>query len=199
MQNKNNRAEIVFKWWHRLHSVQNLELLACNRNTTGTDSLGLFCLVTGAKRSLVNMEQHSIVFIYCTTLFVAPLFQSFTHNFSKLHCFFVCSVWKMCSGAQRSMRHFDNLTRDSFCCCCCCCRHDTNPDPERTRDFQGKSWRVCVLWPALPQCSANTKRPKGGNMQIDSEQINRSKYDNTLNVIKLVFFLAENQCKKYYI
>lgn len=47
-----------------------------------------------------------------------------------------------------------------------------------------------MLWPALPQCSANTERPEGGNMQIDSEQINRSKYENTLNVIKLVFFLA---------
>lgn len=35
-------------------------------------------------------------------------------------------------------------------------------------------------------------------MQIDSEQINRSKYESALNVIKLVFSQAENQCKKYF-
>lgn len=64
----------------------------------------MFCLATGAKRSLANMDKMVLYIYVLLTLLSTCLFVSFFHlQLYKQHCF-VCFV-EMCS-AQMSMKRF---------------------------------------------------------------------------------------------
>lgn len=88
-----------FLRFEMLEILENVKNLITTDPETGTNSFDMFCLATGAKRSLANMDKMVLYVYLLLSLLSTCLSLSFFHlQFYKRHCFcafcgnvFICS------------------------------------------------------------------------------------------------------------
>lgn len=146
---------------------------------TRRNSIDRLCLATGAKRSVVKMDNmvwHLYVFLsWRSTVGQSVQHFSFIHftrdfiNFTVFVCG-VSDIWEMCSSAQILMRHFifslhqSNLWLTLLFCCCPTMQCMTSMCEAVTYECKKSPVRACALASfTVMHCESKMARRKYAN------------------------------------